>query len=342
MNLVLQNPIFSSEAFTELVQFMFTNLDVNDSLRFLKRTNLVVAQEDKIPSPIPTIKMGATVGRSIVKRAVEGKDEELLNDWRNRMADRLVSGIQQRMNILLCSQECGDENTPSDLKQETSLPWSNKQATPIKDIRAFTRNANSAHGAAFNRITIATSALSDVFNTAEFELAKQQYLALMDEEDQHNFLQDVDILMNLTRMSVEIEDSHYREKGSNGLTKMIRVLPKDKVIFSNSRKDNNSLVADFALGILTEGLHGMGQKYSPIAFVESKKYTDEEIEEEIRMIRNLLRIKNATHAEIDAEEQIIREFNDKVIVWGVVRGNARRHDPIYTGCLTVRGDEDQT
>jgi len=295
------NPLLKPDILTEIARSQF--YEVNPALIYLKRLPVVKAEEIEIVGfgPVPNIKNGTFVGESIQKRLARGLDvdRELILDWRNRVIDRVIQGIHQRMNILACEAAL---NAPLDLQDSVMFPWGHSQSTPISDVRKFVRDAKKRFEVIYDRMTLAKASLELAFSTPEFSRARDAYGELFDVEIEHSFSQDLGIFAQLVKIVVEVDDSTYREINAKGEKVTHRILPKGKVIFSSSTYDNNKGVADFAVTLVTD------PNFSQTAFDSPLSY-----------------------AALQTEE----DDTENLVVWAAAKGNVRRHEFTYTGVLQV-------
>lgn len=329
-------PVLDVPSLETLIQQAFFRKDRNSQLAFLNRTPIVLAAvEDEIPPPVPKVKLGTRVGNGIVRRILEDRDEELLYNWRTLIVDRITSGLHQRMNVMLCTDAF--ESVIDDL--HLTHVWSDLQGTPITDIRTFVKYAKTMFGVNFDRMTLSSTILKQAFLSTEFIESRKQYAQLFDVELTGEFEQDLTIFSQLVKLIVEVYDATYHELQANGETKEIRVLPENKIIFSSTANDNNLEAIDFAIGKINESndsVQGQAyrgtEKYSPVGYVSINKRSTEELQKELEQLSRMGEM--LSEVEIEAEREFIQN-TEQVVVWGVVRGNIRRHEPTYTGCFTI-------
>ena len=236
---------------------------------------------------VPKIKHGARVGESMIRRlnalsqqvTINDGDADLITGWENRMADRLVQGIRMRQNALAANMmldliaydklgvkiDTGSSwGMPSELKRVASPSWAtdalglvaDTTAKPISDIRN-TIKAGRAAGAVYNRVTMASSTFALIPQTTEF-LDMAKFLYRFDIPAGALDTSNVDIMTNLfqqmTGVTLEIDDTVYRERNTKNQNVMTRNLPANYVLFSNSSDDGNSNVFDYSNGTVIESL----------------------------------------------------------------------------------------
>jgi hypothetical protein len=330
----LQNiEILRGSEFTDIVRAIFDGPD-HPSLTFLKRTSLVQAESDELTIPTPKIKNGLRVGTAVMRRILNGQDEELLKGWRANISEQIVSGIQQRMNVMLCEQAL---DTP--LERTAPEPWGSDLASPVTDIRNFVVQVKNENEEQFDRVTLSTSALKLAFLTRQFQNLKASYLSLFDLDDEHTFSQDVHIFTSLVKIQVEIDDTTYFQIEADGKKVQHRVLPAFTLIFSNTSQDKKKDVADFAVGRAVESMFPelKEPEFGPIAYVTVKDKSDEQIDGEVKRELELSKSisPDITEAELNAIEQSIREVRQDAVVWAVLVGQPRKHLQTYTATLKV-------
>jgi hypothetical protein len=172
----------SSSRIKMIVQTLASRVDVSVwPLLFLDRTPVVQADDDEIvgrftgnvlaadiiaddqeavvyeagklelvSTQIPNLKIGSRLGQATLNRmnrmrngAILPTDENFMETWENQFAERLVFGVRQRMNALICAmmldsltynrlgiQVNGTWGMPSVLKATPTTPWDNTAATP--------------------------------------------------------------------------------------------------------------------------------------------------------------------------------------------------------------------
>lgn len=239
---------------------------------------------------VPKIKHGARVGESMIRRlnalsqqvTINDGDADLITGWENRMADRLVQGIRMRQNALAANMmldliaydklgvkiDTGSSwGMPTELKRVAATPWATSDANwiagvadatakPITDIRKAVQ-AGRAAGAVYNRVTMASSTFALIPQTTEFtDLAK--FLYRFDIPAGTLDISNVDVMVGLfeqmTGVTLEMDDTVYRERNTRNQNVMTRNLPANYVLFSNSTDDGNSNVFDYSNGTVIESL----------------------------------------------------------------------------------------
>lgn len=231
-------------------------------------------------SAIPNIKIGARVGQGMLnrlnwlKRGIELDDsKDLITGWELNLATNLVTGVRQRMNQL-CAAMMLDGitydrlgfklnagfGTPSELKQTLvgNRQWTTGNAAtmlPITDLQYMAQSVAPSLGKSFNRVTMATVAFQKIIASDEF--AERVRLFLRMEPDQ--FLMnpyDVEnmkkLFFQVSGLNLELEDTTFRVRNTNGTSTSERVMPDNKIILSSTSDDNNSQAFDFANAIVDE------------------------------------------------------------------------------------------
>lgn len=289
-------------------------------------------------SSIPNIKIGARVGQGMInrlrllQRGIQlGGDSQLITGWENNLAQNLVTGVRQTMNYL-CAAMMLDGivydrlgvkisagfGTPAELKvtKVGAQQWTTGNAatmTPIADIQQVAQGVAPSLGKSYNRVTMATTTFQKIIASTEFSERVRFFLRLEPSQFQLN-LYDVANLRALfeaiTGMQLELEDTTFRVRNSNGTSTVQRVLPENKVILSNTADDNNPAAYDFANAIVTETIVAPliegapnlgGEQVGPVSYYRGNP-----------------------------------ELNPPDLrAWAVARGFPRKHDKLATAILTV-------
>ena len=231
-------------------------------------------------STIPNIKIGARVGQGMIhrlqllKRGIElDGNAELITGWELQLAQNLVTGVRQTMNYLCAAMVMdsfvydrlgvkisGGFGTPSELKQTliSGRVWSSGNVStmrPIEDLQYMVQGVAPTLGKSFNRVTMATSTFQLIVASDEFAERVRLYLRLEPSQFALNPY-DVANLQNLfqaiTGLQLELEDTTFRVRNTNGTSTSQRVMAANKVILSNTADDNNSQAFDFANAIVDE------------------------------------------------------------------------------------------
>lgn len=230
---------------------------------------------------IPKVKLGSRVGEGMIRRLqnlsdtvnITDGDAELITGWENRMATNLVEGIRTRMNALACAMMLNDTSydrlgvkiagnwgTPAGLTPAKSgaARWisANKATmTPLADLRAL-QDFAATLGQTYDRITLARRTFLAATSSDEFA-ANVNFLYRFEVpagSQPTNLRTLIDLFEAITGLVVEIEDTTYRQRETNGNNSMIRVLPENKVLLSNSADDGNASVMDYSNGTVIESL----------------------------------------------------------------------------------------
>jgi hypothetical protein len=229
---------------------------------------------------IPNIKIGARVSQSMInKLAMLSRNielvgqQDLITGWENQLAQNLVTGVRQTMNYLCAAmfldgivydrlgvKLTGTFGHPAELKQTLvgGRVWSvaNKSTMkPIEDLQIMTQSTAPLLGKSYNRVTMATATFQLIIQSDEFAERVRLYLRL--DPDQFSLsIYDVPNMKNMfqaiTGLTLELEDTTFRVRNTNGTSTVQRVLPDDKVLLSNSTDDNDSSKFDFANAIVDE------------------------------------------------------------------------------------------
>lgn len=290
-------------------------------------------------STVPKIKIGARVSESIIKRlrlmqqGIEiAGDASLITGWELQFAQNLVTGVRQTMNYLCAGMMLDGVvydrlgykissgfGTPSELKvtlvggQQWISPTNNATMTPITNLQQIAQGVAPTLGKTYNRVTMATETFQRIVGSDEFLERVRLYLKLEPTQFTLN-MYDVANLKNLfqgiTGMQLELEDTTFRVRNTDGTSTVQRVLPANKVILSNTADDNNAQAFDFANGIVTETIVAPliagapdfgGEQVGPVSY-----YTGN------------------------------RELNPPDLRgWAVASGFPRKHDKTATAILTV-------
>jgi len=231
-------------------------------------------------STIPNIKIGARVGQGMLNRLSQlsrgiqlDGSSDLITGWELQLAQNLVTGVRQRMNQL-CAAMMLDGitydrlgfkinagfGTPAELKQTLvgNFTWTSGHTTtmlPITDLQYMAQTVAPTLGKSFNRVTMATATFQLIIASDEF--AERVRLLLRLEPSQFSLnTNDVANMQTLfeaiTGMKLELEDTTFRVRNTNGSSTSSRVLPANQVILSNTEDDNNTQAFDFANAIVDE------------------------------------------------------------------------------------------
>jgi len=232
---------------------------------------------------IPSIKIGNTVSDSIINRlgrvSNEIKTEEslrFLNDYKSTLADSLALGMKQRMNLEILQVMLGGKiETPARIGIKLDIPeelhinveWSK----PLTAIKQHILNISEKFGATYNRMTLGTPAYKKFIESDEVKEAFVDYRKAnkirFDEfisvyRDKNNNVEPSDNIITMhfmptvihkeTGMFVELYDATYSQRKNDGGIARVRVLPDNKVLFSDTSKDLQSMHFDYAQAIVTE------------------------------------------------------------------------------------------
>ena len=305
-----------------------------------------VGRFEFVANNIPNLKMGSRVSQSMINRLNRVRrnlgtqqDIRFLTDWENTLGETLITGVRQRMNALIAAMLIDDGaydrlgiklagaswGTPADLKVTLTGNdrWStdggataNAHAdfTPITDLQVMIQEiAPDVHGEMYNRITMSSKTFRFVTSSAEFQKrisGELRYSFGAGELNVRDTGMMRQLLANIIGAEIELYDGTYWERNNAGVRSRVRVLPANKVLFSNSADDMNGQAYDFANGIVTESVvaglssnhNGVGgEAFGPIAY-----YTADE---------------NLNPPDIKA--------------WAVARGFPRKHRETCTAVYTV-------
>ena len=252
---------------------------------------------------IPNIKIGCpfTQGQlnrlnSLRKTATPTvADLDYVNNWQNHTAETLVTGLRQRVNSLICGMQLDGISynrlgidlsgvswgMPSDLKVTSAVSWDTPAtATPITDMQLIlTEVGPDNYGEAYDRVTMGMSAFRYLTQTAEFQNRISGELRYPFGTGQLNTRDTgamINLLSNILGVEVEIYGGTFWERSNNGTKSRQRVLPANKVIFSNKEDDNNRSAMLFGNGIVTESVVGnvlgmsgfTGEQFGPVSYYE--------------------------------------------------------------------------
>ena len=288
------------------------------------------------------MKLGQRLSQTIINRlnrmqmgALLPSDNDYMEAWNNALAENLIMGVRQRMNMLICAMQCDGLNyqrlgiqmigatwgMPSNLKVTSTNQWSvdginpNASATPISDILVVANEvAPDNYGIRYDRVTMSSKAFRFAVATTEF--ANKAKIVLGFDASQgtlstHDQPTMARMMGRLLDMEVELYDGAYWERAPDGTKTRTRVLPANKVLFSQTQDDNDGNVMDFANGIVTESMVGgltqnvpaglAREEYGPIGYYTSR-------------------------SDLNPPD---------VTAWAVARGFPRKHVPEATAVLTV-------
>ncbi len=251
---------------------------------------------------IPNIKIGQAVTQGVLNRLQNLRrtatpvvgDVEFIENWENTVAENLVMGLRERINSLICGMylDGTDYNRlgidlrsvswgmPSDLKVTAGVTWDTPAtATPITDMQLIiTEVGPDNYGEVYNRVTMGFKAFRYLTQTAEFQARVSGELRFPFNSNAQLNVRDtgamLTLLSNILGVEVEVYDGSFWERTNNGTKVRSRVLPANKVIFSNSEDDNNGMAFDWANGIVTESVVGSvlnvggftGEEFGPVSY----------------------------------------------------------------------------
>lgn len=287
---------------------------------------------------IPNIKIGARVSQSMMNKLAQlargielDGQQDLITGWENQLAQNLVTGVRQTMNYL-CAGMMLDGivydrlgvkissgfGTPADLKQTLTgtREWITANVAtmkPIEDLQFMTQSVAPTLGKSYNRVTMSTVAFQKIIASDEFAERVRLFLRLEPTQFSLN-IYDVPnmqtMFQSITGLQLELEDTTFKVRNTNGTSTTQRVLPENKVILSNTNDDNSPLAYDFANAIvdetivapLIEGAPDLGgPQVGPVSYYRG----------------NL-------------------ELNPPDLrAWAVAKGFPRKHDKLATAILTV-------
>jgi hypothetical protein len=301
------------------------------------------AKLELVTTQVPNLKLGQRLGQTMLNRlarmrqgALLPSDVNYMDEWFNRLAQNLVLGVRQRMNMLICAalidnlrynrlgvNVVGSFGMPNILKVVPAIPWTldgtnpNVNALPLDDILVLANQiAADNYGIRYNRVTMSSKAFRFILGTTQF--ANRSSLiagfpvtaAMVNVADQPTMQATLGRLLN---MEVELYDTAYWERGEDGTKTRTRVLPANVVLLTNTENDGDGNVMDFANTPVTEGIVGAltggepGQPnlgadaYGPVGYFTGRE-----------------------------------DFNPPdITAWSVARGMPRRHAPEVSGTLTV-------
>lgn len=229
------------------------------------------------PGTIPNIKIGASVGQGMINRLrllqrgiqLAGQSD-LITGWENQLAQNLVLGVRQTQNYLCAAmfldgvvydrlgvKISAGFGTPNTLKVTTGVWTNTAAATPLADIQTMLNVTAPSVGKTYNRVDIATPTLQKIFATDEFATRVRLYLRLTPDQftlNPYDVANLKALLEAITGVTFNEENSTFRVRNTDGTSTSQRVMPENKVIFSNTADDNNPAAYDFANGIVTESV----------------------------------------------------------------------------------------
>lgn len=250
---------------------------------------------------VPNIKIGAALTQGDINRLEQlsrtstpmGMDIEWFTNWENMTSETLVMGLRQRINTLICWMQLDSApysrmgidlsgsswGMPSDLKVTSSTPWTTAaSATPITDMQLIvTQVGPDSYGEIYDRVTMSFKNFRLMTQTTEFLNRVKGSLRYAFGTNELN-INDTGAMLQLAAdivgVQIEVYDGTYWERSNNGAKTRQRVLPVNKVIFSNRGDDNNRQAMDFANGVVTESVVGSmlgmggftGPSYGPVSY----------------------------------------------------------------------------
>lgn len=233
-------------------------------------------------STIPNIKIGASVGQGMLSRLSQLQrgieldgPSDLITGWELNLAQNLVTGVRQRQNQLCAAMMLDGVTydrmgfkistgfgTPSTLKQTLvgNRTWETANVTtmkPIEDLQYMTQSVAPSLGKSYDRVTMATTTFQLIIASDEF--AERVRLLLRLDSSQFSInTYDIVNMQNLftavTGLKLELEDTTFRVRNSDGSSTSTRVLPSNKVLLSNTGDDNNQSAYKLANTIVDESI----------------------------------------------------------------------------------------
>jgi hypothetical protein len=327
--------LYDNKVFNDLVRQKFRSPHPN--LPFIERTKIVNADDEEILAysgymiresvgdliatdegviadsrlgrinAIPNIKVGSRVSDSMIILAARLKNEvdkttslELINAYREQLAEHVAFGVKQIMNMLVLQVMLGGKaNDFHGIKIMVDIPdglhieadWSK----PFTAINAHKEKMASTFGENIDRMTLKSKTYRLLLASTEFQDAFLKYrkenAARFEEyiniyREKHNGVEPNDyllirhfaptVLSNEVGVFVDLYDAIYRSR-SNGQSKVQSVLPENKVLFSNSKNDLNGMSMDYAQALVIESITNLvkessdhcGIGFGPIGFFRS-------------------------------------------------------------------------
>ncbi len=302
------NSVLNSVRFDELVQDYAERFATRRPLRFLDRTAVIPAEDDEIrgtfrgqvfaadliaddqaaavysagqfemvTNTIPNIKIGRRLGQQTLNRVNRVRqnlgtdgDRRLVSDWQSDTAGRVVDGVREQMNALICAMQIdaltynrlgivitnATWGMPAGYKATSSPLWTSTSALPITDILTMKTYASDTDGEVFDRVTLSTADLLLAFATTEFKqlLAGLFRAAVPTTGVNTRDPKNRQYLQDMLEMDVEVEDKTITVQTPAGAKSTSRVQPLGKVILSSKADDNNQAAMAFGNGIVTESI----------------------------------------------------------------------------------------
>lgn len=214
-----------------------------------------VGRFEFISTNIPNLKIGSRVGQSIIHQegrlqmaALENKpikenDVKFINDWRETTAESLAVGLKQRMNSLIAGIMLGGYEYNGIILRIETPDWvhvKHDRETLKESVLAQVKFMKDTYSTDLNRITMGTPMfrkLSEEMAGGEKDVEKAK----------------IKIEKEL-KLFVEIYDEVIFVQGHVGQRLRERVLPRSKILFSNTSYDNNYKAIYFGNAVVTESI----------------------------------------------------------------------------------------
>jgi hypothetical protein len=306
---------------------------MNDQKAVVRAANPVRLQQVAIPN----LKHGELVTQDMmsVLQRIEAnqpsrRDVTIFEDYLTRRTMELRDGVYARMEALNVAMLIdafsydrlgvkvtgGTWGMPSDLKVTPITPWSTAAtAGPVTDLLTVKRIASQKYGINLDRATMSTQAL--LYMTATTEFKNMAALSYFGQAIPATGLptQATQIMTTLATsilgMDIEIYDAQTWTEEADGTQAAVRYLPENKVVLTSKAADGNSMMWDWANGVVMETMRGAvpgvigefeEEREGPLGYATSADPTGNP---------------------------------PGVILWGVGRGFPRKHKEAASAVLTV-------
>lgn len=203
---------------------------------------------------VPTLKVGSRVGELMILREYKRRNgldtnphtEQYMRDWKNTLAETLAISLKQRKNTMLAAFMLGADNfhnfgimlnldlgVPEGVhSKSTSTHFKTK---PLATIRKHLRYMKTKHGVSYDRVTLSSEMFKQIILNAENKKLRRKADAGVVRQR----------LAKHLNLEIEIYDGCFFERGNNGSRVSIRYMAENKILFSNSKNDNNPEVIHF-------------------------------------------------------------------------------------------------
>jgi hypothetical protein len=216
-----------------------------------------------VVASIPSIKMGSRVGEVILAKEanrMHGKATEnelkVLETWKDSCADTLVSGLKQRIELLLIAALTNSykrDRYGIKMDMDFGLPkhlhHNLKREYTVLDTIKLMKRRSKKHK--FDRITLGLPAFKRITQTPKFQKLVARKL---NEEQRRDIEQVRNLLSDYLKMEIEFHDRTFAERANDGSRNVQRMFPDNKILLTCSAYDNTNKSIEFANAVVMESI----------------------------------------------------------------------------------------